>query len=303
MNSDSRRERNNLMSTARRAAANHARTEIANGGNGRWAPYFQRARAAGRCALIPYITAGDPTLAASREIALALAEAGADILELGVPFSDPVADGPVIQRASERALRQGVTLTQVLALAAEIRRSSPVGLLLFGYVNPFLQLGWERLAQAAAEAGVQGVLATDLIPEEAAAYRQALAARGLEPVFLAAPTSPDARLAAIAAASRGFVYAVSRTGVTGARAEVPPGARELVARLRRHTALPIALGFGLSSAAQVTEVARFADGAVVGTALVAAVHAAVEREGTDAAAPAAARFLRSLQAVPGPSAE
>lgn len=248
-----------------------------------------------RCALIPYITAGDPSLAASREIALALAAAGADILELGVPFSDPVADGPVIQRASERALRQGVTAEDVLALAAEIRRQSPVGLLLFGYANPFLRLGWERLAEGAAAAGVEGVLVTDLIPEEAGAYRQALLARGIEPVFLAAPTSPDARLAAIAAASRGFVYAVSRTGVTGAREQVPPGARELVARLRRQGELPIALGFGLSTAAQVAEVATFADGAVVGTALVAAIHAAVERGGAAAAAPAAAAFLRLLR--------
>ncbi len=260
-----------------------------------FAPFFARARAAGRPALIPYITAGDPTLEASREVALALTEAGADIIELGVPFSDPVADGPVIQRASERALRQGVTLEHVLALAAEIRRRSPVGLLLFGYVNPFLRLGWGRFAQAAAAAGVQGVLATDLIPEEAAEYRQALAQRGLEPVFLAAPTSPAARLAAIAAASRGFLYAVSRTGVTGAREQVPPGARDLVARIRRHTTLPIALGFGLSTAAQVEEVGRFADGAVVGTALVAAVHAAVQRDGPGAAAPAAASFLRSLR--------
>lgn len=248
-----------------------------------------------RGALIPYITAGDPSLAASREIALALAGAGADIIELGVPFSDPVADGPVIQRASERALRQGVTAQDVLALAADIRRQSPVGLLLFGYANPFLRLGWERLAAGAAAAGVEGVLVTDLIPEEAGAYRQALLAHGVEPVFLAAPTSPDARLAAIAAASRGFVYAVSRTGVTGAREHVPPGARELVARVRRHTGLPVALGFGLSTAAQVAEAATFADGAVVGTALVAAIHAAVERGGAAAAAPAAAAFLRTLR--------
>lgn len=256
---------------------------------------FARARRQRRCALIPYITAGDPSLAASREIALALAAAGADIIELGVPFSDPVADGPVIQRASERALRQGVTARDVIALAAEIRRQSAVGLLLFGYANPFLRLGWDRFAAQAAAARVDGVLVTDLIPEEAGAYRQALAARGLEPVFLAAPTSPAERLAAIGAASRGFIYAVSRTGVTGARRQVPAGARALVARIRRHTRLPVALGFGLSTAAQVAEVATFADGAVVGTALVAAIHAAVERGGDAAAGPAAGAFLRALQ--------
>lgn len=268
-------------------------------GSGGLARLFARARSqpAGqpRCALIPYITAGDPSLAASREIALALAGAGADIIELGVPFSDPVADGPVIQRASERALRQGVTVIEVLTLAAEIRSRSAVGLLLFGYANPFLRLGWERLAEKAAAAGVEGVLVTDLIPEEAGEYRQALLARGLEPVFLAAPTSPDVRLEAISKASRGFVYAVSRTGVTGARERVPPGAREIVARLRRYTALPIALGFGLSTSGQVAEVGTFADGAVVGTALVAAIHAAVERDGAGAAAPAAAAFLHGLK--------
>lgn len=256
---------------------------------------FTAARAAGRCALVPFVTAGDPSLAATRDIVCALAAAGADVVELGIPFSDPVADGPVIQRSSERALARGTRLADVLELAREIRRQSPVPLLLFGYFNPILRYGLERFAADAAAAGADGALVTDLIPEEAADYRRALAARGLATVFLAAPTSPDERLAAIAAASTGFIYAVSRTGVTGARDQVPAAARELVARVRRVARQPIALGFGLGTAAQVAEVGAFADGAVVGTALVAALHRAVEQGGEAAAAPAAAAFLRSLQ--------
>lgn len=257
---------------------------------------FARARAESRCALIAYLTAGDPTPADSLAAAEALAAAGADIVELGIPFSDPLADGPVIQRASERALRQGMTLSGVLELAARLRQAAPqLGLLLFGYFNPMLRYGLEPFAAAAARAGADGVLATDLIPEEAEAYRAALAAHRLDPVFLAAPTSPDARLERIAAASRGFIYAVSRTGVTGARRQVPEGARELVTRLRRRTALPIALGFGISTPAQVREVAGFADGVVVGTALVDCMAAAVEARGPAAAPEAAAALLRELR--------
>lgn len=261
----------------------------------RLAEVFAAARRQGRCALVPFITAGDPSLSASREIALALVRAGADVIELGIPFSDPVADGPVIQQSSERALAAGTRLADVLDLARAIRRESAVGLLLFGYFNPILRYGLERFAADASAAGADGVLVTDLIPEEAADYRRVLAAHRLATVFLAAPTSPGSRLEAIAAASTGFIYAVSRTGVTGARERVPPGAPELVARLRRYARLPIALGFGISTAAQVKEVAAFADGAAVGTALVAAVHAAVVRGGEAAAAPAAADFLESLR--------
>ena len=262
----------------------------------RFASIFARAQAAGRCALIPYITAGDPSLRETVEIALALAGAGADIIELGVPFSDPVADGPVIQAASERALARQTTLAQVLEAARAIRARSEVGLLIFSYYNPVLQYGLERFAQAAAAAGCDGALITDLIPEEAGAYRAALRAAGLDTVFLAAPTSPDARLAAIAAASTGFVYAVSRLGVTGARASVAAGAAELVGRLRRAMPagappLPVALGFGLSRPEQVREVGGFAQGAVVGTALVAAIAAAPAGQ----AAAAAAHFLGSLR--------
>lgn len=243
-----------------------------------------------RPALIPYLTAGDPSLAASRDIALALARAGADILELGVPFSDPVADGPVIQAASERALAQGVRLADVLELARALRRETSVGLLLFSYYNPVLRYGLAALGRDAAAAGVDGVLITDLIPEEAADYRAAMSAAGLDTVFLAAPTSTPERLAAIAAASTGFIYAVSRLGVTGARDTVAGGARALVAGLRHHTQLPVAVGFGLASAAQVAEVGGFADGAVVGSALVSAIAAAAP--GAEAAA--ASAFLREL---------
>jgi tryptophan synthase alpha chain len=258
----------------------------------RFAKIFASRREAGRPAIIPYITAGDPTLAASRDICLALAEAGADIIELGVPFSDPVADGPVIQAASQRALAQGTRLTDVLELARAVRRDSDVGLLLFSYYNPILRYGLEAFAREAAAAGCDGVLVTDLIPEEAAAYRTAAQAAGLDTVFLAAPTSPDARLAAIAAASRGFIYAVARLGVTGAASEVDSGPRELIGRLRRHTQLPLAVGFGLARADQVRAVGAYADGAVVGSALVAAIAAAAP--GREAAA--AANFLGSLQA-------
>ncbi|MGH9392650.1 MAG: tryptophan synthase subunit alpha [Terriglobales bacterium] len=248
------------------------------------------AHARGRCALIPYITAGDPSLQASEAIALELAAAGAAIIELGVPFSDPVADGPVIQAASERALARGVTLADVLELARRLRPQTDAGLLLFSYYNPILRFGLERFALQAAAVGCDGVLVTDLIPEESEPYRSVMQAAGLDTIFLAAPTSPDARLASIARASTGFVYAVSRLGVTGAREQVSAGAASLVARLRRHTDLPIALGFGLAHAAQIQAVAEFADAAVVGTALVAAIACAPAPE----AAAAAGDFLRSL---------
>lgn len=241
-------------------------------------------------ALIPYLTIGDPTLEASRAIALALEEAGADIIELGVPFSDPVADGPVIQAASQRALAQGVHLSDVLATARAIRDKSEVGLLLFSYYNPILRYGLEQFARDAAAAGCDGVLVTDLIPEEAAEYRRMLHAAGLDTVFLVAPTSPPERLGAIAAASSGFIYAVSRLGVTGGSTSAG-GSRDLLAELRRHTKLPVAVGFGIASAQQVSAVAAYADGAVVGSALVSAIAAAAP--GTEAAT--AARFLKGLR--------
>jgi len=257
----------------------------------RFPEIFAKAKTESRCALIPYITAGDPTLTATEEIAVALAHSGADIIELGVPFSDPVADGPVIQAASERALARGTRLADVLAVAARIRQRSDVGLLIFSYYNPILRYGLDAFAREAAAAGCDGVLVTDLVPEEGTPYRVAAHSAGLDTVFLAAPTSPEARLKSIAAASSGFVYAVSRLGVTGARQSVAAGAEDLVGRLRAVTPLPIALGFGLSQAAQVAEVGRFADGAVVGTALVQAIAAAPPGQ----SAAAAAAFLRGLR--------
>ncbi len=219
--------------------------------------------------LVAYVTCGDPDLTTTREIVLAAIEAGADVIELGVPFSDPVADGPVIQRASERALKNGTSLAQVLTLAAEIReRAQSTGLVVFSYLNPILSMGMEKFCSVARHAGVDGVLVTDLPVEEAAEYLRVMKACDLSPIFLAAPTSPDARLKRIAEASRGFVYAVSRTGVTGARQQLAEDAQKLVRRLRRVAKLPIAVGFGIANAEQFSEVGEFADAVVVGSAIV-----------------------------------
>ena len=227
-----------------------------------------RRRAQGRTAFIPFLTAGDPSVEHTVEAAVALEAAGADVLELGVPFSDPLADGPVIQRSSERALARGVTLETVLDVVRRIRERSALPLLLFSYFNPLLQRGLERLATEAADAGVDGVLVTDLPPEEGEEWVRAARAAGLDTVFLAAPTSPPERLKRVAEASRGVVYAISRTGVTGERRAVSDEARPLVERLRALTQVPVALGFGLSSPEQVAEAAAVADAVVVGSALV-----------------------------------
>jgi tryptophan synthase alpha chain len=249
-------------------------------------------------ALIAYVTCGDPNLATTRDIVLAAIEAGADVIELGVPFSDPVADGPVIQRASERALKHGAshhatTLGQVLTLAAEVRQhAQSTGLVVFSYLNPILRMGMQRFCMVARAAGVDGVLVTDLPVEEAGEYLRAMKEHDLAPVFLAAPTSPDERLKQIADASRGFVYAVSRTGVTGARQQLADDARKLVRRLRRMTRLPVAVGFGISNAAQFAEVGKFADAVVVGSAIVETVERNPGRE-----AEAVAEFVRKLSAV------
>ena len=246
-----------------------------------------------RPGLVAYITCGDPDLATSREVALAAIRAGADVIELGVPFSDPVADGPVIQRASERALKQGTDLSGVLELVRQVRRESDAGLIIFSYLNPILQFGLEKFCAAAAEAGIDGALVTDLPVEEAGDYLRAMKAHKLAPVFLAAPTSTDERLRAIARHSRGFVYAISRTGITGARQELADDARSLVERLRAHTKLPIALGFGISTPEQFAEVGSFADAAVIGSAVVQRVE---QNPGREAAA--VAEFLSSLTARP-----
>ena len=244
-------------------------------------------------ALVAYVTCGDPDLATTREIVLAAIEAGADVIELGVPFSDPVADGPVIQRASERALKHGTSLGQVLTLAAEVRQhAQSAGLIVFTYLNPILRLGIKKFCKVARAAGVDGVLVTDLPVEEASEYLRAMREYDLAPIFLAAPTSPDARLKRIAESSKGFVYAVSRTGVTGARQQLADDARKLVRRLRRVTELPVALGFGISTAEQFAEVGQFADAVVVGSAIVEAIE---RNPGHEAAA--VGDFIRKLSAV------
>jgi tryptophan synthase alpha chain len=229
--------------------------------------------------LVVYVTCGDPDLATTREIVLAAIEAGADVIELGVPFSDPVADGPVIQRASERALKNGTSLAQVLTLAAEIRqRAQSTGLVVFSYLNPILRMGVAKFCSVARHAGVDGVLVTDLPVEEAGEYLRATRMCDLSPIFLAAPTSPDARLKRIAEASRGFIYALSRTGVTGPRQQLAEDAQNLVQRLRRVTKLPIAVGFGISNAQQFAEVGEFADAVVVGSAIVERIETNRGRE-------------------------
>ncbi|MGA2483993.1 MAG: tryptophan synthase subunit alpha [Candidatus Acidiferrales bacterium] len=245
---------------------------------------FEQLKASGELGIVAYITAGDPTLEATRRFVLALAEAGADIIELGVPFSDPVADGPTIQRASERALKSGTTLEKILALVRDLRRSTKVPIVLFSYYNPVLQMGLDKFASAAADAGADGVLITDLTPEEAADYRRAVSARGLDTIFLAAPTSTDARLALIAACSSGFLYVVSRTGVTGAKVSLSEDLPALLRRARAATKLPIAVGFGISLPGHVSILGGLADAAVVGSALVSDIEREASGDSPSAAA-------------------
>lgn len=246
-----------------------------------------------RPGIVAYLTAGDPDLATTREIALAAIDNGADVIELGVPFSDPLADGPVIQRASERAVTRGVRLADVLALAKELRAARPsAGLVLFSYLNPVVRMGMKVFCERAAEAGADGVLLTDMIVEEAGEYLEAMQANSLAPIFLAAPTSPDARLKAIAGVSQGFVYAISRVGITGTQQKVASDAPELVARLRRFTKLPVAVGFGISNAEHVRAVGEFADAAVIGSALVSLI----EKTPPNQAAAAVGRFIAEVRA-------
>ena len=242
--------------------------------------------------LVVYLTAGDPSLETTREIAIAAIDAGADVIELGVPFSDPLADGPVIQRAMERAVAKGTNLGDVLGVAKEIRAARPnAGLVIFSYLNPILRYGLKKFADDAAAAGVDGVLATDMIVEEAAEYLAEMDRAGLAPVFLAAPTSPDERLEAIAKHSKGFVYAISRAGVTGQQTTMTSDAASLVARIRRWTTLPVAVGFGISNAEHVAQVTEYADAAVVGSAIVELV----ERSKPSDAPGAVARFIKGLR--------
>jgi tryptophan synthase alpha chain len=233
---------------------------------------FLELKRSGRGGFIPFITAGDPDLATTELLLIELGAAGADIIELGVPFSDPVADGEVIQRASERALRNGVTLRDALTCIARAKQHIDVPIVLFSYFNPLLQFGEDRLAIEAKEAGVDAVLVTDLIPEEAQPWIEMLNQRELDLIFLVAPTTSDERLARIAQQARGFIYAVSRAGVTGPRSEMTHEAEALVQRVRSVSDLPVAVGFGVSTPEQVREVWRFADAAVVGSAIVSQIE-------------------------------
>ena len=244
---------------------------------------FAELHGASELGIVAYITAGDPTLDATLQYVLALAEAGADVIELGVPFSDPLADGPTIQRASERALKSGTTLGGVIQLVRRIRQSSQVPLVLFSYFNPILQFGLEKFAATAAEAGADGVLATDLTPEESEDYRRILRAQHLDTIFLAAPTSTDDRLQKIAACSSGFLYLISRTGVTGAKDSLPDDLPALLRRAHSFTQLPIAVGFGISLPGHVSVLGGLADAAVVGSALVSEIEKAASVEAACAA--------------------
>lgn len=234
---------------------------------------FERCANEKRKAFVAYLTAGDPNREATVPLVRALERGGADLIELGVPFSDPIADGPVIQRASERALQAGTTLERILEMVREIRRESEIPLLLFSYLNPVLHYGYDRLGREAAAAGVDGVLLIDLSVEEAEAPVQQLRSRGLDTVFLGAPTSSDRRLELVGKHSSGFIYLVSRTGVTGEQSSLSAHAIPLIERMRRHTDLPLAVGFGISQPEHVAEVARFADGVVVGSAIVKTIEA------------------------------
>ncbi|GAC1446716.1 MAG: tryptophan synthase subunit alpha [Pyrinomonadaceae bacterium] len=233
---------------------------------------FDKLKSDGRRGFIPFITAGDPDLQTTRALIVELARAGATIIELGVPFSDPMADGVVIQRASERALRHDVGVKDVLEIVADARRETAVPIVLFSYFNPLLQFGVEALAREAKAAGVDGMLVTDLAPEESKEFASTLSQHDLDLIFLVAPTSTDARLHMIAERASGFIYAVSRAGVTGAREQTSADAEHLVERVRGFSGLPVAVGFGISTHAQVKDVWRYADAAVVGSAIVAEIE-------------------------------
>lgn len=230
---------------------------------------FTQLKQQGRKGFIPYITAGDPDLATTEQLLIELSHAGATVIELGVPFSDPMADGPVIQRASERALKNSFGLQDLLDMTARARKQIDTPIILFSYFNPLLQFGLQRVARAAADAGIDGVLVTDLIPEESSEFETELRANDLDMIFLVAPTSTDERLKLVAEHASGFVYAVSRAGVTGTRETVSVEAEKLVDRMRLFTSLPIAVGFGISNVEQVRDVQQYADAVVVGSAIVA----------------------------------
>ena len=259
-----------------------------------------------RRGFIPFITAGDPDLQTTRELIVELAQAGATLIELGVPFTDPMADGPVIQRASERALRHDFGIAEILEIVSEARKQTDVPIILFSYFNPLLQFGvkkadetsalpaFEKLARAAKMAGVDGILVTDLVPEEAGEFASVLRAHDLDMIFLVAPTSTDERLQMVAERASGFIYAVSRAGVTGARDEVSAEAEKLVGRVRGFSELPVAVGFGISTSDQVADVWRYADAVVVGSAIVAQIERA---ESAGNVVSTVGRFVRALTSV------
>jgi tryptophan synthase alpha chain len=239
---------------------------------GRISERFNALKGAGRKGFIPFVTAGDPDLEESLEIVLTLSRLGADVIELGVPFSDPMADGPTIQRSSQRALANGVNVIAILDLVREVRRSVETPIVLFSYFNPLLRFGIDRLVDEAGDAGIDGILVTDVVDAEAAELSRSFLAAGIDLISLVAPTTTDERLERISKTSTGFLYAVSRAGVTGARSDVNSDAESLVARTRRYTDLPIAVGFGISTRQQISDVWRYADAAVVGSAIVSQIE-------------------------------
>lgn len=261
---------------------------------------FEHRKRDGRAALIAYLTAGDPSPGRTASLVAALERGGADLIELGVPFSDPIADGPVIQRASERALRAGATLSGVLDIARSIRSTSDIPVLLFTYMNPIIRYGLARLARDAREAGIDGCLLTDLSVEEASSYIDTMRGEGLDTVFLAAPTSTGRRLELVAKFSSGFVYLVSRTGVTGEQTSVSQAAKPLIERMRRVTDLPLAVGFGISRPDQAREVGAIADGVVVGSAIVRTIENSGEGAALEKNLESLAREL-SRALLPGPA--
>jgi tryptophan synthase alpha chain len=253
---------------------------------------FAELRARGEKALIPFVTAGDPSLAVTEAIVPALAEAGADVIELGVPFSDPMAEGPTIQRSSERALKAGASLRKVLQLVAELRPRVAIPIVLMGYANNLLAMGEGAFAAAAANAGVDGVITVDLPPEEGEGLHAELRARGVDPILLAAPTTRPERLEMLAKRTAGFLYLVSLTGTTGARRELSASLEREVNAVRAVSDVPVCVGFGVSTPEQAARVGSFADGVVVGSALVERIERAAS---PDAAVEAAAAFVSELK--------
>jgi tryptophan synthase alpha chain len=253
---------------------------------------FERCRAAGEAALVTYVMGGDPDVATSKAMAIACAEGGADVIELGVPFSDPIADGPTIQHAAERALAAGTTTADVLDVAAAVRARSQVPIALMGYLNPILAHGLERFAADCERAGVDAVIVPDLLPEEAGEIAPILATGGVRTVFLLAPTSGPERIEAAAGAATGFLYFVSVTGVTGARKAVPAEIGEKVRAIRAHSPVPVVIGFGVSTPAEAKALGKLADGVVVGSAIVKKI---AEGGSRGARAERVRRFVRSLK--------